>query len=61
MRDNPHALDQYMHTRRINNLVNWVNIWQPAINASIKLAQALAVDTTGHMDAHFEHLIPTAK
>jgi hypothetical protein len=61
MRDNQDELDQYLFTRRTNNLVNWVNIWQPAIKASLQSAQALTVDTMGRVDDHFEHLTPTAK
>jgi hypothetical protein len=61
MQDNQHDLNQYLHTRRTNNLINWVNIWQPAITPSIKSSQALAVDTMGRMDDHFDHLTRTAK
>jgi hypothetical protein len=53
MQDNQQDLDQYLHMRGTNDLINWVNIWQPAINASIKSAQALAADTMGRMDDHF--------
>jgi hypothetical protein len=61
IRDNQDDLDQYLHTRRLNDLLDWVNIWQPAIKASIQSAKTLAVDTMGRMDDHLEHFIPTAK
>jgi hypothetical protein len=62
MHDNQHDLDQRLSIWWTNNLLNWVNTWQPGISASIKLAQPLTAETMlGYMDAHFDHLVSQAK
>ncbi len=55
------ALDDILQTKTTNYLQNWVNTWKPAIEASIKAARALSVNTMGRMDEHFSYLVPPPK
>jgi hypothetical protein len=55
------ALGAYLQHKMMDYLQNWVNMWKPAIKASINSAQALSVDAMGHMDKHFSNLVPPPK
>jgi hypothetical protein len=56
------ALDAcYLQTKTTKYLQNWVNTWKPAIEASIRSARALSVDTMGCIDDHFSYLVPPPK
>jgi hypothetical protein len=55
------ALDAYLQTKTTIYLQNWVYTWKPAIEASIRSAKALSVDTMGRIDDHFSYLVPPPK
>jgi hypothetical protein len=55
------ALDAYLQTKTTIYLQNWVNTWKPAIEASIRSAKALSVDTMRLIDDHFSYLVPPPK
>jgi hypothetical protein len=55
------ALDAYLQTKTTIYLQNWVNTWKPAIEASMRSAKALSVDTMGRIDDHFSYLVPPPK
>jgi hypothetical protein len=45
----------------MNNLLNWVNTWKPAIVTIVKSAHFLAANTMKRMDGLFGYLTPSTK